>query len=101
MLFTDFSSAFNTVKLGAIGISTPLGNWLLDFLTDRPQTVRVGKNSSETTIMNTKVPQGCVLSPLLLTLTHDCCAIYNSNHIIKFEDDTTVMYLISNDDDSA
>ncbi|KAF0025100.1 hypothetical protein F2P81_021981 [Scophthalmus maximus] len=109
MLFIDFSSAFNTVfpqhlvnKPGEIGISTPLCNWLLDFLTDRPQTVRVGKNSSETTIMNTGVPQGCVLSPLLFTLmTHDCCAKHNSNNIIKFADDTTVVGLISHDDDSA
>lgn len=109
MLFIDFSSAFNTVipqhlveKLQTIGISTPLCNWLLDFLTNRPQTVRVGKNSSQTTIMNTGVPQGCVLSPLLFTLmTHDCCARYNTNHIIKFADDTTVVGLISNDDDSS
>ena len=77
MLFVDFSSTFNTVipqhlvnNLGAI--SAPLCNWLLDFLTNRPQTVRVGQNSSEITIMNTGVPQGCVLSPLLFTLmTHD------------------------------
>lgn len=108
MLFIDFSSAFNTVipqhtvnKLGAIGISTQLCNWLLDFLTNRPQTVRVSKNSPETTIMNTRVPQGCVLSPLLFTPTHDCCARRNLNHIIKFTDDTMVVALISDDDDSA
>ncbi|KAI4897985.1 hypothetical protein NFI96_002273 [Prochilodus magdalenae] len=42
---------------------------------------------------------GCVLSPLLFTLlTHDCCAKYSSNHIIRFADDTTVICLISNDD---
>lgn len=53
MLFIDFSSSFNRVipqhlvnKLSEIGISTPLCNWLLDFLTNRPQTVRVGSNSS-------------------------------------------------------
>ncbi|KAK1793776.1 hypothetical protein P4O66_001508 [Electrophorus voltai] len=52
--------------------------------------------------MNTGVPRGCVLSPLLLILmTHDCCAKYKSNHIIKPADDTTVAGLISNDDVSA
>ncbi|KAI4902020.1 hypothetical protein NFI96_031466, partial [Prochilodus magdalenae] len=109
MLFIDFSSVFNTVipqhlvgELGPLGIDTPLCNWLLDFLMDRPQRVRVGGNTSKTTTMNTGVPQGCVLSPLLFTLmTHDCCAKYNSNHIIRFADDTTVVGLISNDDGPA
>ncbi|KAL2102811.1 hypothetical protein ACEWY4_001979 [Coilia grayii] len=108
MLFIDFSSAFNAVfphhlvnKLSEIGISTSLCNWLLDFLTNRPQTESVSK-TSETTIINARVPQGCVLSPLLFTLmTHDCCARFTSNHIIKFVDDTTVVGLISNEDDLA
>ncbi len=46
-------------------------------------------------------PQGCVLSPLLFTLlTHDCTAMFSSNHIIKFADDTTVVGLISNNDET-
>lgn len=65
------------------------------------QSVKNGKSASETTIMSTGVPQGCVLSPLLSTLmTHDCCAKHNSNHI-KFTNDTTVVGLISNYDDST
>lgn len=39
-------------------------------------------------------PQGCVLSPLLLTK-------FNNSHIIKFADDTTVVALIGNEDKSA
>lgn len=109
MLFIDFSSVFNTVipqhlvdKLSKIGINTSLCNWLLDVLTNRPQTVRVGNNSSATTITNTGVPQGCVLSPLLFTLmTHDCCARFATNHIRKFADDTTVVGLIKDNDDTA
>ncbi len=63
--------------------------------------MRIGGHTSSTLFINTKVPQGCVLSPLLYTLfTHDCCAIFPSNHI-KFVDDTTVLGLINNNDETA
>ncbi len=54
MLFVDFSSAFNTIspmkligKLSTLGLSTTLCNWILDFLTNRPQTVRIGSKGVE------------------------------------------------------
>ncbi len=107
MLFIDFSSAFNTIipqqlinKLSLLGLNNSLCNWILDFLTGRPQSVRVGHNTSSTTTLSTGAPQGCVLSPLLFTLlTHDCTAKFSSNHIIKFADDTSVVGLISNNDE--
>ena len=75
MLFLDFSSAFNPItsmqlihKLDHLGLSTSLCNWLLDFLMGRPQAVHIAKNPSRTITVNTGVPQGCVLSPLLFTL---------------------------------
>jgi hypothetical protein len=78
--------------------SKPLSHlcvWNLDFLTGRPQVVRVGSNTYATLILNTGAPQGCVLSPFLYSLfTHDCMAGHNSNTIIKFADDTTVVGLI-------
>jgi hypothetical protein len=47
-------------------------------------------------ILNTGAPQVCVLSPLLYPLfTHD------SNTIIKFADDTTVVDLITDNDETA
>ncbi|KAL0174662.1 hypothetical protein M9458_030630, partial [Cirrhinus mrigala] len=108
MLFIDFSSAFNTIipqqlinKRNLLGLNTSLCNWILDFLTGRPQSVRVGHNTSSTTTLSTGAPQGCVLSPQLFTLlTHDCTAKFSSNHIIKFADDTTVVGLISNNDET-
>ncbi len=108
MLFIDFSSAFNTIipqqlinKLNLLGLNNSLCNWILDFLTGRLQSVRVGHNTSSTTTLSTGAPQGCVLSPLLFTLlTHDCTAKFSSNHIIKFADDTTVVGLISNNDET-
>ena len=81
--------------MGPLGLNTPLQNWILVFLTNRPQYVQRGNNRSDTITLNTGSPQGCVLSPLLYTLmTHDCCAKYNTNHIIKYVDNTTVVGLI-------
>ncbi len=88
-------------KLNLLGLNNSLCNWILDLLTGRPQSVRVGHNTSSTTTLSTGAPQGCVLSPLLFTLlTHDCTAKFSSNHIIKFADDTTVVVLISNNDET-
>ncbi|KAK1788378.1 hypothetical protein P4O66_015986 [Electrophorus voltai] len=63
MLFIDFSSAFNTIvpqhligKLILLGLNTSLCNWILDFLTGRPQFVRIGSSTSNTTTLNTGAP---------------------------------------------
>uniref|UniRef100_A0A8K9XHI6 Reverse transcriptase domain-containing protein n=1 Tax=Oncorhynchus mykiss TaxID=8022 RepID=A0A8K9XHI6_ONCMY len=85
-----------------LGLDPALCNWVLDFLMGRPQVVRVGNNISTPLILNTGAPQVCVLSPLLYNLfTHDCVAMHASNSIIKFADDTTVVGLITNNDETA
>ncbi len=109
MLFVDYSSAFNTIvpatlvaKLQTLGLNRSLCSWILDFLTGRSQVVRMGNNTSSSLILNTGAPQGCVLSPLLYSLyTHDCTATHSSNVIIKFADDTTVIGLITDNDETA
>uniref|UniRef100_A0A8K9XYH3 Reverse transcriptase domain-containing protein n=1 Tax=Oncorhynchus mykiss TaxID=8022 RepID=A0A8K9XYH3_ONCMY len=109
MLFIDYSSAFNTIvpskliiKLETLGLDPALCNWVLDFLTGRPQVVRVGNNISNPLILNSRAPQGCVLNPLLYSLfTHDCVATHAYNSIITFGDDTTVVCLITNNDETA
>ncbi|KAK1802777.1 hypothetical protein P4O66_021318 [Electrophorus voltai] len=66
MLFVDYSSAFNTIipsllttKLGDLGLHTSLCDWISNFLTDRPQSVRVGNCASSTLTLSTGAPQGC------------------------------------------
>ncbi len=105
----DYSSAFNTIvpatlvaKLQTLGLNRSLCSWILDFLTGRSQVVRMGNNTSSPLILNTGAPQGCVLSPLLYSLyTHDCTATHSSNVIVKFADDTTVIGLITDNDETA
>ncbi|CDQ69033.1 unnamed protein product [Oncorhynchus mykiss] len=109
MLFIDYRSAFNTIvpsklltNLRILGINTSLCNWILDFLTGRPRVVRVGNNTSATLILNTGAPRAWVLSRLLYFLfTHDCTARHDFNTIIKFANDTTVVGLITVNDETA
>ncbi len=110
LLFIDYSSAFNTitivpiklaVKLSDLGLNTSLCDWIQDFLTGRLQVVKMGQFTSNSITLNVGAPQGCVLSPLLYSLyTHDCVSSH-STYIVKFADDTVVLGLISNNDETA
>uniref|UniRef100_A0AAY5KEN0 Mitochondrial inner membrane protease subunit 2 n=1 Tax=Esox lucius TaxID=8010 RepID=A0AAY5KEN0_ESOLU len=60
----DIVSVLLVNKLHDLGISPSLCNWTLDVLTNRPQSFRLDNFTSSTLILNTGVPQGCVLSPL-------------------------------------
>ena len=89
-------------KLTDLDFPASTCKWIYSFLTDRPQTVRMGTQTSSTLTLSTGSPQGCVLSPFLYSLyTHDCVPAHHSNVIVKFADDTTVMGLISNGDETA
>lgn len=108
-LFNDFSLAFNAViltkiitKLSDQGIRASIFNWVLDFLTNRPQHVQLDHHWSSTPTLNTHVLQGCVMNPLPNSLfTHDCRAILDSISIFKHADDRTAIDLTKENHDAA
>ncbi|KAK3547970.1 hypothetical protein QTP70_001638 [Hemibagrus guttatus] len=109
ILFVDFSSAFNTIipallrdKLFQLNVPDSMCSWITDFLTDRRQFVRLGTHVSDLQHISTGSPQGCVLSPLLFSLyTNGCTSGHQSVKLLKFADDTTLIGLISDGNESA
>ena len=109
ILFINYSSSFNTIvpskliiTLGALGLNRALCSWVLDFLTGHTPAGEGRKQYLHFADSQHGAPQGCMLSPLLYSLlTHDCVATHASNSIIKFADDTTVVGLITNIDETA
>lgn len=80
---------FNKMKSAADqGLNTSLCSWILDFHTEQPQTLQI--SNTNTTMLSTGAPQGCILS---LLLTHNSTSSSSTNHMIKF---TTIAGFISN-----
>ena len=74
-MFFDFSSAFNTIhpsllrgKLEGAGVDCHLAAWTTDYLTNRPQYVRLRDCVSDVVVCSMGAPQGTVFSPFLFTL---------------------------------
>ena len=72
MVILDFSKAFDTVphrkllhKMEQYGVTGNINSWLCDFLTNRQMKVVVDGEESEAVHVDSGVPQGTVLGPLL------------------------------------
>lgn len=90
----DFSKAFDTVphrkllsKLSSYGVSGPLHNWLECFLTQRTMKVVLEGISSKTTTVDSGVPQGTVLGPLLFLCHINDLPAAASSQVRLFADD--------------
>lgn len=86
-LFIDWSSAFYTItpyKLLDLEVNIPLCHWMADFLTLKPQSVRIGDKTLSIIPLNARAPPGCVHGPLLYSLyTHGSVAKFYVNSIYK------------------
>ena len=104
VLMIDFSSAFNTVlpdklvtTLRSVGTPESLCRFVWDFMTERYQHVKLGERRSQSILVNTGSPQGCVMSAYLFSLYTNSCRSTTSNcHILKYADDTAIIALITN-----
>ena len=109
-MFIDFSSAFNTLKpdivinkLRTLNVSPILCKFILDFLTNREQRVRI--NDILSTVGPTINQYRCTSRLCTLCYTvyyiHKRITItFQEFHLIKYADDTVIVGLISNNDES-
>ena len=95
VVLIDFAKAFESVvhdklvaKLDWYGFRGNLLSWLKDFLSERLQYVVVGKSESNIQPVQSGVPQGSVLGPLLFVLFLNDLKITNEiASLYKFADD--------------
>ena len=93
----DFRKAFDLVdhqilvkKLQHLNISIPTLNWIMDFLTNRRQRVKVNTAFSEWQHVPAGVPQGSKLGPWLFLLMINDLSITPLFTLWKYIDDTTL-----------
>lgn len=93
LLYANAPDACSTTALG-VGVSTV--SWITDYLTGRPQYIRLNRVLSDVVLSGTGTPQGTVLSPFLFTLyTSDFQYNTESCYLQKFSDDSAVVGCIN------
>ena len=105
----DFSKAFDSVphdilfnKIKKIPINPYVINWMIDFLNNRRQRVKVDGVTTEFLDINRGVPQGTVLGPIMFTImVNDIKAVNLSNDLSKFADDIAIIAPVYDYEDSA
>ena len=102
VLYLDFAKAFDKVdhkrllrKLKSIGISDKVLNWLNSFLSNREQTVIINGKKSRSEKVQSGVPQGTVLGPILFIIyINDITQVIRHSYIKIFADDSKLVKAI-------
>ena len=102
--FIDLSKAFDSInhsnllqKLPQYGIKEGELSWFTDYLFHRPAAVSYGKSSSKIAVIQTGVPQGSILGPLLFILFfNDITDVIMGTKTVKYADDS-VIYVADKD----
>ena len=102
-IFIDLSKAFDTLdhnillnKLKYYGLDDISLSWFKSYLTERKQYVEIEGYRSEMQTINTGVPQGSTLGPLLFIIyMNDLNTVSDIFNIILFADDTSLNSTLS------
>ena len=107
-IYIDYAKAFDKVdhnlllqKLEDYGVTGKYKVWLENFLKGRTQVVRVNGACSYPTSVDSGVPQGSVLGPLLFIIfINDLSHSINHSNILTFADDTKLVKEICESSDT-
>ena len=107
VIYLDYAKAFDTVphqrlinQVETFGIQGNVLNWIRAFLTDRQQKVLVNGVESSWSPVESGIPQGSILGPVLFTLFVNDIPSFIHTHISMYADDTKIFCPIINDDDA-
>ena len=97
IIYLDFQKAFDKVphkrllsKVKVHGITENLSKWIEDWLSERKQRVVINGKTPEWINVNSGVPQGSVLGPILIIIYINDIDEGITCKISKFTDDTNI-----------
>src|SRR6218665_3236690 len=107
LMYLDFAKAFDKVphkrlirKMQACGIQGSVLQWIIKWLKNRRQRVRIRGKDSERINVTSGVPPGSVLGPLLFVIYINDIDEGIVSKISKFVDDTKLCARVNNEEDA-